>query len=89
MPLDTPMETSSSTSNLDQANSVRPSMSTHGSLDGCFGPPSDSANNIHLVSPSTSFLPDPSLDLDSRVSWEMIGLGLEEPLPTQAAIDEL
>lgn len=22
-------------------------------------------------------------------SWEMIGLGLEEPLPTQEAIDEL
>jgi len=34
---------------------------------------------------------DPSLNftLDSNFSWEMIGLGLEEPMPTQDAIDEL
>ncbi len=34
---------------------------------------------------------DPSMNftLDSNFSWEMIGLGLEEPMPTQDAIDEL
>lgn len=26
---------------------------------------------------------------DDGMTWEMIGLGLEEPLPTQEAIDEL
>ena len=46
-----------------------------------------------------SFVPDlsqdmlhvsePGLDLDDSFSWEMIGLGLEEPMPTQEAIEEL
>ena len=27
--------------------------------------------------------------IDDGMTWEMIGLGLEEPLPTQEAIDEL
>lgn len=34
----------------------------------------------------------PDLDLgpfDEPMTWEMIGLGLEEQLPTQEAIDEL
>ena len=34
----------------------------------------------------------PNMDFsadNSFVSWEMIGLGLEEPMPTQEAIDEL
>lgn len=26
---------------------------------------------------------------DDGMTWEMVGLGLEEPLPTQEAIDEL
>lgn len=29
------------------------------------------------------------LGFDTSVSWEMIGLGVEEPMPTQKAIDEL
>jgi len=29
------------------------------------------------------------LGLDTSFSWEMIGLGVEEPMPTQKAIDEL
>ena len=41
-----------------------------------------------------TLLPDlPNLDqtstFDDGMTWEMIGLGLEEPLPTQEAIDEL
>jgi hypothetical protein len=40
-------------------------------------------------------IPDPQmmenldLGLDANFSWEMIGLGLEEPMPMQEAIDEL
>ena len=32
---------------------------------------------------------DSGLGLGDDFSWEMIGLGLEEPMPTQEAIDEL
>lgn len=34
-------------------------------------------------------LPEVDLGLDPSFSWEMIGLGLEEPMPMQEAIDEL
>lgn len=33
--------------------------------------------------------PDYMLGMDDSFSWEMIGLGLEEPMPSQEAIDEL
>lgn len=35
------------------------------------------------------FMPQIDLNLDQNFSWEMIGLGLEEPMPTQEAVDEL
>ena len=35
------------------------------------------------------YTPQTDLQLDERFSWEMIGLGLEEPMPTQEAVDEL
>ena len=38
---------------------------------------------------NNDFAPDMSFGLDDNFSWEMIGLGLEEPLPTQEAMDEL
>ena len=41
------------------------------------------------ASPSTNIIPDIDLAIDENFSWEMIGLGLEEPLPGQEAIDEL
>ena len=34
-------------------------------------------------------VPGIGLSSDENLSWEMIGLGLEEPLPPQEAIDEL
>ena len=34
-------------------------------------------------------VPGIGLISDENLSWEMIGLGLEEPLPPQEAIDEL
>lgn len=33
--------------------------------------------------------PPPPLSSEPQFSWEMVGLGLEEPLPTQDVIDEL
>jgi len=47
-------------------------------------PMSSMAPNI-----TSDYLPSMNLDLDDSFSWEMIGLGLEEPMPTQEAIDEL
>lgn len=35
------------------------------------------------------FAPEMNFNLDDNFSWEMIGLGLEEPLPQQEAVDEL
>ena len=41
------------------------------------------------ASPPANIVPDIDLAIDENFSWEMIGLGLEEPLPSQEAIDEL
>ena len=35
------------------------------------------------------FVPQMDLNLDQNFSWEMISLGLEEPMPMQEAVDEL
>ena len=55
--------------------------------------------NDPIMLPMTNMAPDlmsgpefaPQIDfnLDQSFSWEMIGLGLEEPMPTQEAVDEL
>lgn len=37
----------------------------------------------------SEFIPQMDLQLDQSFSWEMIGLGLEEPMPTPEAVDEL
>ena len=39
--------------------------------------------------PDSEFIPQMDLNLDQSFSWEMIALGLEEPMPTQEAVDEL
>ena len=39
--------------------------------------------------PMSNIIPDIDLAIDENFSWEMIGLGLEEPLPSQEAVDEL
>ncbi len=39
--------------------------------------------------PDPEFIPQMDLNLDQSFSWEMIALGLEEPMPTQEAVDEL
>ena len=39
--------------------------------------------------PDAEVMPGIDLNLDESFSWEMISLGLEEPMPMQEAIDEL
>ena len=41
------------------------------------------------MNPDLLNMPDIGLGMDDNFSWEMIGLGLEEPMPMQEAIDEL
>ena len=38
---------------------------------------------------TSNFAPEMNFTLDDNFSWEMIGLGLEEPMPEHEAIDEL
>ena len=54
-------------------------------------PYSGSASNPipEAMNTTSDFAPDMSFGLEDNFSWEMIGLGLEEPMPTQEATDEL
>ncbi len=51
----------------------------------------DLSNGGDIAPTLLSDLPnlDQTSTFDDGMTWEMIGLGLEEPLPTQEAIDEL
>ena len=60
--------------------------------EGTFDPIPDAEHPISLppdMMPDAQILPDFNLSLDANFSWEMIGLGLEEPMPMQEAIEEL
>ena len=60
--------------------------------EGAFDPIPDAEHPISLLPDMMSdaqILPDFNLSLDANFSWEMIGLGLEEPMPMQEAIEEL
>lgn len=46
-------------------------------------------NTNNFEDPAPNIIPDIDLAIDENFSWEMIGLGLEEPLPCQEAVDEL
>ena len=46
-------------------------------------------NMAPVMMPDKDFMPQIDLGLDESFSWEMIALGLEEPMPTQEAVDEL
>ena len=69
---------------LDMQNGVQFSLS-----EAPNDPFSISANGAQSSNPDLLNIPEPSLGIDDSFSWEMIGLGLEEPMPTQEAIDEL
>ena len=47
------------------------------------------SNMVPEAMATSDFAPDMSFGLDDNFSWEMVGLGLEEPMPMQEAIDEL
>lgn len=39
--------------------------------------------------PNPDYVPQIDLNLDQSFSWEMVSLGLQEPMPTQEAVDDL
>ena len=58
------------------------SMDTSAPMDGLL-------NTSNFEDPASNIIPDIDFAIDENFSWEMIGLGLEEPLPCQEAVDEL
>ena len=46
-------------------------------------------NTSNLEDSAPNIIPDIDLAIDENFSWEMIGLGLEEPLPCPEAVEEL
>ena len=60
-------------------------MDGHELMDDIF----NSTSRTQNISPVPSMIPDTNTGIDDSMSWEMIGLGLEEPLPMQEAIDDL
>lgn len=62
------------------------SMFTDGMEDVASLPLNDAFGDSQQTMPP---LGDPTLGISEEFSWEMIGLGLEEPLPNQDVIDDL
>jgi hypothetical protein len=71
---------------LDESTSVPLGMEYQGSREREFELMTE---NNHLYPPSSVPMPDTNMDIGNVFSWEMIGLGLEEPLPTQEAVNQL
>ena len=78
---------------LDTGDQMGMQQSMHGvSYDSM---PTNDPNLVAITNIASELMPDPDfvpqmdLQLDQNFSWEMIGLGLEEPMPTQEAVDEL
>ena len=71
---------------LDDTSSISLGLDFQGSTETRFDLPIETINQY----PSSSGgMPDTNLENEQVFSWEMIGLGLEEPLPTQEAVNEL
>jgi len=58
-------------------------------MSGFFGVTADHSLASKQMMPDILPTDDVSADFGESLSWEMIGLGLEEPLPSQDMIDEL
>ena len=66
-----------------------PDISYSGMGSGQSSFPASVSNMVPEAISTSDFAPDMSFGLDDNFSWEMVGLGLEEPMPLQEAIDEL
>lgn len=66
-----------------------PGMNLDPSLGASVYPPMDPAVLPEAFAQPADFNPSMNFDLENNFSWEMIGLGLEEPLPLPQAVEEL
>ena len=71
---------------LDDNSSISLGLDFQGSTEARLDLPTDTINQY---SSSSGGMADANLETEQELSWEMIGLGLEEPLPTQEAVNEL
>lgn len=58
-------------------------------LDDDIGPLISPTETIGQPKPGQEYLPDAGFDAMDSSAWDMLSLGLEEPLPAQSVIDEL
>lgn len=87
-PIHTPSSDHAFTNNSGDADDTLYSMGIPGPATDLFGNvaiPNDNSTTVGIL-PDLNTTASP---LDDNMAWEMVGLGLEEPLPTQEAIDEL
>jgi hypothetical protein len=78
-----PIRAASQQQNYSEVPSLRLPESENNPVSGMISPPS-------FVDPSLgSMIPEIGLGVSDDFSWEMIGLGLEEPLPSQDVIDDM
>ncbi len=70
---------------FDRSNAFGVDINNQDLMDEIF----NSTSNTQNISPVPSMMADINLGVDDPISWEMIGLGLEEPLPMQEAMDDL
>lgn len=86
IPVNNPPDTNSQPS----AHDPNGALSQNGSLEELMNgvPFQTTIDNNSNISPPAGMMPDLTADFDHS-SWDMIRLGLEEPLPTQEAVDEL
>lgn len=83
-PANNPVETKSQPSARDSSGSASQSRG----LEGLMGEVPFETTMDSNISPPAGMMPDLTADLNHS-SWDMIRLGLEEPLPTQEAVEEL
>lgn len=85
---DTPIEMNPPVPDLNSngypQNTNRPEI-----MDRYFETSNNSSQSADRISPAASSNLEATSGADPTTSWDVIGLGLEEPLPTQQAIDEL
>ena len=70
---------------VETVNAIGVDLNSQELIDGFF----NSTSNTQSIPPGPSMMADANLGIDDSMSWEMIGLGLEEPLPMQEAINDL
>jgi hypothetical protein len=73
----------------DESMLALPDMSDFGGLGGDMDNSFQTSIAPGACQPSQTLFPSPHTAQDGNTQWDLISLGLEEPLPSQDVIDEL